>query len=157
MENIIIPEISDKELKERYKRMKPIVRLTKADLEHEAEHQNKKYMDFVNYNEGMLHHLFKSVAYKLKRFDLRGLRNTSYIFDAVNNRREAINPANHMELICDYTCYHKSNNLFIPTIAEVLSQMPEIALEQANAFFMTGNKFNGNQYTSNIQVLNIEF
>lgn len=99
-----IPEIDDKRLKELYQLLKPIVTIDE-------------------------------MKYLLREFTLQELRNQSYIWNRHEDKRDVVDP-NKLETVDDFLCLHTWGyyGLFKPSIAEVLSQVPENVIEQANTF-----------------------
>lgn len=99
-----IPTIDDKRLLDLYKRLKPIVTI-------------------------------EELKYLLREFSLEELRNTSYIWNIVNDKRETVD-ASKLETIQEFPCLHTYGyyGFFKPSIAEVLSQVPEKTIEEANYF-----------------------
>ena len=104
---IILPQISDEELWDRYKRIKPIV-----------EYQDK-YYNLKPYTMEMLRH--HSFIHNSKN-DLR---------EQVDLTKAEV----LTEFSCYHT--YGYYGLFKPTIAEVLQQFPDEALLEANAFMMS--------------------
>lgn len=99
-----IPEIDDNRLKELYQLLKPIVTIDE-------------------------------MKYLLREFTLQELRNQSYIWNRHEDKRDVVDP-NKLETVDDFLCLHTWGyyGLFKPSIAEVLSQVPESVIEQANTF-----------------------
>jgi hypothetical protein len=102
---LIIPEISEERLRELYSRIKPLV---------EEKDGNK---------------------YTLEEFTPKDLREISYYWNHEKNRKDIID-TNDLETIQDFPCLHTWGyyGLFKPSIAEVLSQMPEDVAEEADFF-----------------------
>lgn len=102
-----IPEISDEELMERYKHIKPV----------------------ITAEDGKLHYF--------REYDLDELRRTSYFWSRFGNIREEVGenkleawPA------CDFPCLHAYDyyGFFKPSIAEVLAQIDEGRIRLIKAF-----------------------
>lgn len=100
MKQLSIPQISDEELMRRYLKIKPI-----------AEVGNSKYW--------------------LKNYSIDEMRNASYLMALTLDRREPVGEALSCHDHHDFKCLHSLGNhgLFIPSIAEVLAQIPEDALK----------------------------
>ena len=103
-EKLVIPKIDDNRLVELYRMLKPIVTIDE-------------------------------IKYLLKEFTLEQLRNQSYIWNCDEDKRDVIDP-NKLEPIEDFLCLHTCGyyGLFKPSIAEVLSQIPEKTISEANTF-----------------------
>ncbi len=103
-EKLVIPEIDDKRLAELYRMLKPIVTIDE-------------------------------IKYLLKKFTLEQLRNQSYIWNRQEDKREIVDPSK-LEPVEDFLCLHTYGyyGLFKPSIAEVLSQVPEKTIYEANTF-----------------------
>ena len=103
-EKLVMPKVDDKKLAELYKTLKPIVTIDE-------------------------------VKYFLKEFTFEELRNQSYIWNRHEDIRDVVDP-NRLETVEDFLCLHEYGyyGLFKPSIAEVLSQVPEKTIEEANAF-----------------------
>jgi hypothetical protein len=101
---LVIPEIDDKRLAELYRMLKPIVTIDE-------------------------------IKYLLKKFTLEQLRNQSYIWNRQEDKREIVDPSK-LEPVEDFLCLHTYGyyGLFKPSIAEVLSQVPEKTIYEANTF-----------------------
>lgn len=99
-----LPEIDDDELRKLYKTLKPIVTI-------------------------------EEIKYLLKEFSLEQLRNQSYIWDAERDKREIVEPEK-LEIVDDFLCLHTWGHygLFKPSIAEVLAQVPDYVVKEANTF-----------------------
>ena len=104
---IILPQLSDEELWERYKRIKPIV-----------EYQDN-YYQLKPYTMEMLRH--QSFIHNSKK-DIR-------------DQVDLTNAKVITEFSCYHT--YGYYGLFKPTIAEVLQQFPDEGLLEANAFMMS--------------------
>lgn len=102
--NLIIPNMTDEELTHVYKRLKPIVTIDE-------------------------------MKYYLKEYTLYQLRYYLYMQDLATSVKEHINPS-LINPVDEFMCFHKFHyyGSFIPTIAEVLSQIPENLIEDSNAF-----------------------
>ena len=103
-EKLVIPKIDDKRLAELYRILKPIVTIDE-------------------------------MKYLLKEFTLEQLRNQSYIWNCHEDKRDIVNPSK-LEPVEDFLCLHTYGyyGLFKPSIAEVLSQVPEKTICKANTF-----------------------
>ena len=103
-EKLVIPEIDDKRLEELYKMLKPIVTIEK-------------------------------MKYLLKEFTLEQLRNQSYIWNSDEDKRDIVD-SSKLEPVEDFLCLHTYGyyGFFKPSIAEVLSQVPEKTISEANTF-----------------------
>ena len=103
-EKLVIPKIDDKRLAELYRILKPIVTIDE-------------------------------MKYLLKEFTLEQLRNQSYIWNCHEDKRDIVNPSK-LEPVEDFLCLHTYGyyGLFKPSIAEVLSQVPEKTICEANTF-----------------------
>ena len=103
-EKLVIPKIDDKRLAELYRMLKPIVTIDE-------------------------------MKYLLKEFTLEQLRNQSYIWNRYEDKREIVDPSK-LEPVEDFLCLHTYGyyGLFKPSIAEVLSQVPEKTIYEANTF-----------------------
>ena len=103
-DNILIREISNEELLALYKIVKPI----------------------VTHDE---------IKFSLRNYSLEELRKYSYIWHSKEDSREIIS-SKIIEPIFEFTCFHRYDyyGLFKPTIAEVLSQIPNIKSNKVNAF-----------------------
>ena len=101
---LVIPEIDHKRLAELYRMLKPIVTIDE-------------------------------MKYLLKEFTLAELRNQSYIWNMHDDKRELVDPS-MLEPVEDFLCLHTYGyyGLFKPSIAEVLSQVPEKTISEANTF-----------------------
>ena len=75
------------------------------------------------------------IKYLLKEFTLEQLRNQSYIWNRHEDKRDVVDPSK-LEPIEDFLCLHTYGyyGLFKPSIAEVLSQVPEKTIYEANTF-----------------------
>ena len=108
---IILPEISDVELLERYKDIRPIV---------------------YNWEE----YLF----YYLRNFNLDELRKLSFLADINKNLDVMVKNSDSVkvDVLDEFSCYHTYGipMFFKPSIAEVLSQFPDELLNEANAFYL---------------------
>ena len=105
--SIVLPHISDNELLERYIKIKPI----------------------ASYEE---------TYYYLKKYNVDKMRNQSYIWNLEKDIRGIVDMTG-AETITEFPCYHtyRYPGLFKPSIAEVLQQFPDDALEEANAFYIS--------------------
>ena len=103
-DNILIRELSNEELLALYKKVKPIVTL----------------------NE---------IKFSLRKYTLEELRKYSYIWHSKEDSREIIS-SKRIETIDEFDCFHRFGyyGLFKPTIAEVLSQIPNSQADKINAF-----------------------
>jgi hypothetical protein len=103
---IILPDVTDSELIRRYNKINPIVQ------------EEEEY-------------------YFLKRYNLSALRNQSYLWNQSTDKRALVDLTG-AKVIDEFSCYHTCGyyGIFRPSIAEVLCQFPDDALEEANAFFM---------------------
>lgn len=99
-----IPEIDDKTLAGFYRLLKPIVTIDE-------------------------------VKYLLKEFSLEQLRNISYIWKSDEDKRDVVD-LNKLEPVEDFLCLHTWGyyGLFKPSIAEILAQVPEKTICEANVF-----------------------
>ena len=102
--NKLIPEITDEELLNLYKAVKPIVTLN-------------------------------DIKFSLKKYNLEELRKYSYLWHSKEDSREIIS-SKRIETIDEFDCLHRFGYycLFKPTIAEVLSQIPNSQTDKINAF-----------------------
>ena len=116
---IILPHLTDDELLARYKRIKPIV-------------------------------YYQELYYFLKRYSAEMMRNESYIWNIKKDIRAQVDMTD-VKTIAEFPCYHTYGwyGLFKPSIAEVLQQFPDDALEEANAFYMTSTP--ANEYDLGLQ------
>lgn len=75
------------------------------------------------------------MKFLLKKFTLAQLRNQSYIWNSRDDKRELVDPS-MLEPVEDFLCLHTYGyyGLFKPSIAEVLSQVPEKTISEANTF-----------------------
>lgn len=103
---IILPEISDDELLARYEQISPVI-------------------------------MSEQLYWYLKRYELSQLRNQSYLWNRHEDKTEQFD-MDSAETIAEFSCYHTYGyyGLFKPSIAEVLQQFPDFALQYANAFYM---------------------
>ena len=101
---LYIPSISDKRLKELYNLLKPIVTIDE-------------------------------MKYLLRRFTLDELRNISYIYHATIDTTELVKEE-QLEPIDEFPCLHRCGyyGFFKPSVAEVLSQVPEKTVSKSNLF-----------------------
>ncbi len=99
-----IPKINDTRLKELYHILKPIVSV-------------------------------ENLKYYIRKFTLQELRTLTYTLNRDDNKMKRIDEK-ELEWVEDFLCLHSIGNfgLFQPKIAEVLSQVPEKTLEEANIF-----------------------
>lgn len=108
---IVLPKISDVELLERYKCIRPIV---------------------YNWEE----YLF----YYLRDFNQQELRNLSFLADINKSLGERVkyDDSVKVDILDEFSCYHTygAPMFFKPSIAEVLSQFPDNLLSEANAFYL---------------------
>lgn len=104
IKSLKIPDISDKELKIRYSKVKPLVEIDE-------------------------------VTYTLKRFTFTALSNRSYLWNKHEDKRNIVHKE-ELEKIEDFICLHTCGycGLFKPSIAEVLAQLPEKSVKEANYF-----------------------
>ena len=103
-EKLVIPKIDDKTLAGFYRLLKPIVTIDE-------------------------------VKYLLKEFSLEQLRDISYIWDRNEDKRDVVD-SNKLEPVEDFLCLHTWGyyGLFKPSIAEILAQVPEKTICEANVF-----------------------
>lgn len=103
-EKLVIPKIDDKTLAGFYRLLKPIVTIDE-------------------------------VKYLLKEFSLEQLRNISYIWERNEDKRDVVD-SNKLEPVEDFLCLHTWGyyGLFKPSIAEILAQVPEKTICEANVF-----------------------
>ncbi len=106
---IILPYLTNDELLARYKRIKPIVSV------------NGSY-------------------YYLKRYNASMMRSRAYLWNISRDIRGEVDMTD-AEVIAEFPCYHPYCyvGFFKPTIAEVLQQFPDNALDKANAFYMANS------------------
>ena len=72
------------------------------------------------------------VKYLIKKYALEELRRVSCINDFPGKKIGTINQSK-LEPIGDFLCLHKNSNVvFYPTIEEILAQVPDDYIEQAN-------------------------
>ena len=104
METMIIPRISDEELMKRYSKIRPIVSID-------------------------------GVKYFLRDYTLEKIKFTSYIWYVLEDKTEFADYDSSMKVI-DFKCLHTYGHplMFNPSIAEVLSQIPDGNLEKVDAF-----------------------
>jgi hypothetical protein len=103
--DLVIPEITDERLTSLYSQIKPLVEI-----------------------DGNKH--------TLREFTLRELRHTSYYWNYDTNCRDVIGK-DKLDAIQDFHCLHEFDlyrGFFRPSIAEVLSQLPENVTEKADFF-----------------------
>lgn len=102
--NLVIPDITDSELERVYRQLKPIATVDE-------------------------------IKYYLKEYSLYQLRYYSYTENFSSSITEKLD-SSLIEPIDDFICLHKFHyyGSFTPTIAEVLSQVPEYLAEDSNAF-----------------------
>ena len=105
-QEIVLPEISDSELVKRYNKINPIVE-----------------------DDGLY--------YFLRRYSLYELRNNSYLWEKSKDKRDVADLTDS-KVIDEFACYHTCGfmGFFKPSINEVLSQFPDGALEEADAFYL---------------------
>ena len=103
-ETIEIPKLSKDELIQLYKKIKPMVTLY-------------------------------DIKYLLKEFTIDEVINNSYLWDVEKNKRDIVSPYNLKE-IDEFACLHRYAyyGFFKPSIAEVLSQLPEQSKMEADVF-----------------------
>lgn len=103
-DKLVIPKITDERLEQLYKFLKPIVTI-------------------------------EEMKYLLREFTLSELRGQSYIWNKSEDKREKVDQAK-LEKIDDFLCLHTWGyyGLFKPSVAEVLSQVPEELAMQGNTF-----------------------
>ena len=111
-EKVWIPEVSKKEIRERFKKIKPVVRFAKGIR------------------------LFKSsegYPYFIKQVDLFRI---AYTWDPKPKK-----VAKNLKSLCDITTYHSwaYYGCFKPSIAEVLAQIPDEHLDKVVAFEIVAN------------------
>ena len=125
---LFIPKISDNRLEELYSNIKPLV--DKGD-------ENK---------------------YTLRSFTTNELRNFSYIGNTTVDSREIVNP-DDLEPIQDFYCLHTwaYYGLFKPTIAEVLSQIPEEVIKEINFFEIIEKPETADDLFKYLDILNAGF
>lgn len=75
------------------------------------------------------------VSYELRPFTSEELCNQSYIWNRHEDKRDIVDKDN-LEVVEDFICFHEYGyyGLFKPSINEVLSQLPEKSIEEANYF-----------------------
>ena len=75
------------------------------------------------------------VKYLLKKYKLYQLRNIAYVWGVHHTLLRAISD-DKLETIEEFPCFHtyNSDQLFKPTVAEVLAQLPPQTIREANAF-----------------------
>ena len=103
-EKLVIPEIDDERLKELYMILKPIVTIDE-------------------------------MKYLLREYTLKELREQSYIWERDKDKRDEVDQYK-LEPVEDFLCLHTwaYYGYFKPSIAEVLSQVPERTICEANVF-----------------------
>lgn len=103
-EKIEIPKLSKEELIALYKKIKPMI-----------TYYGEKYL--------------------LKEYNYDQLLNIAYTMDFPRNKGTLVDPYNLKE-VEEFPCLHTWGHysFFKPTIAEVLSQLPELSKEEANVF-----------------------
>ena len=121
--SIVLPHITDYELLERYMKIKPI----------------------VSYQEAY---------YYLKKFNVDKIRNQSYIWNLEKDIRGIVDMTG-AKTVAEFTCYHTYGypGLFKPSIAEVLQQFPDNALEEANAFYISSYPKDANDLNLQSEIL----
>ena len=99
-----IPKISDEELKNRYSRIKPLVEIDE-------------------------------VTYDLRPFTFSELSGITYTWNKDKDKRNIVHKEN-LEKIEDFICLHTYDyyGLFKPSIEEILAQLPEKSLKEADYF-----------------------
>ena len=99
-----IPKISDEELKNRYSRIKPLVEIDE-------------------------------VTYDLRPFTFSELSGITYTWNKDKDKRNIVHKEN-LEKIEDFICLHTYGyyGLFKPSIEEILAQLPEKSLKEADYF-----------------------
>lgn len=116
MKKLSIPPITNEELMRRYLKIKPI-----------AEVGETKYW--------------------LKDYSIDEMRNTSYFWSLFSDRRDPVGDALSCHDHEDFKCLHSygSHGIFKPTIAEILSQIPEKSLKHftIDAFEIIDNPAGG--------------
>lgn len=102
--NLVIPSLTDKELEKIYRQLKPIATVDE-------------------------------IKYYLKEYSLQQLRYYSYMQDFASSISERLD-SSLIDPIDEFICLHKFDyyGSFTPTIAEVLSQVPEHLIDDSNAF-----------------------
>jgi len=108
----IIPKISDKKLEELCKRIKPVVRYVRMWFGGKSEYESDDRGDL----------------YYIKDVDPRGV---AFTWDPKKKKK-----AKGLEKICDIETFHTYGyyGFFKPSIAEVISQIPEEYLDEVAAF-----------------------
>ena len=101
---IEVPEIDDETLAYLYSKLRPII----------SVYQTK---------------------YLLKKYKLMQLRSCAYTWGMHHELLRPI-PENKLEVIEEFPCFHtyNSDQLFKPSVAEVLAQLPPKTIREANAF-----------------------
>lgn len=126
---IILPNINDNELLERYKNIKPIV---------------------YNWDDYFF--------YYLRNFNLNELKELTFLYDINKNisKRVKHNNCVTVDILDEFSCYHKykSPMFFKPTIAEILSQFPDELLNEANAFYLYEYPKNSFDLNNQFDILN---
>ncbi len=102
--NLVIPSITDEELEKIYRQLKPIATIDE-------------------------------IKYYLKEYSLQQLRYYFFMQDSVSSITEKID-SSLIDPVAEFICLHKFHyyGSFTPTIAEVLSQIPENLVDDSNAF-----------------------
>lgn len=106
---IILPHLTDDELLDRYRKIKPIVSID------ELYYYLKRYNVSMMRNEAYLWDIYKDIR---RQVDMTGAETIA-------------------EFSCYHTYGYVG--FFKPTIAEVLQQFPDDVLNEANAFYMTNS------------------
>lgn len=99
-----IPNISKERIQELYKKIKPIV-------------------------------VVNGIKYFLREFTSEELESEAYAFHKYDDKRDAVRKE-QLQAVRDFLCLHEFRNkyFFVPSIAEVLAQMPEEIIDDVNAF-----------------------
>ena len=83
------------------------------------------------------------------------MRNQSYIWNLEKDIRGIVDMTG-AETITEFSCYHTYGypGLFKPSIAEVLQQFPDDALEEANAFYISSYPQTAHDLNLQFEILN---
>jgi hypothetical protein len=121
-----IPEISDEKLTELYNRIKPVLYYEKKEI---CEHCGSPLSDCYEHSENETGELFY-----IKDVDAR---NVAFPWSPTR-----VNKADDIVSFRETVTYHTWGyyGFFKPTIAEVISQIPEDALDRTVAFLTIGPK-----------------
>ena len=101
---LTIHYLEDDELKKRYEKIKPII-------------------------------MIEGITYDMKEFSFTALSGQSYIWNRDEDKRNIIHKED-LEAIEDFVCFHEYGyyGLFKPSIHEVLAQLPEKSIKEADYF-----------------------